>query len=230
MDIALDRNSEIPLGVQLAWALRARILAGHLQPGDRLPGVRDLAASSGVNINTVRSVYAKLEADGMTQSEHGRGTFVQAIAPADKRLAEVARRALDDVVSAGLDPREVAAALYARVGGPPPASAPIPDEPAARRRALREEIASLERELADERLRRALRDAVVTPPRSAGGRLLSEEELREQRDRLAERLAAVRAPEPELPASAPEPAARRREREAPSATRPGIVLRPAFGT
>jgi GntR family transcriptional regulator len=231
VDIELDRNSEIPVGVQLAWALRARILAGHLGPGDRLPGVRELAADTGVNVNTVRSVYAKLEADGMAQSEHGRGTFVQAIAPADERLAGVARRALEEATVAGLDPRDVAAALYARLGAPPhgPAEAPA-DDPAARRRGLREEITSLERALADERLRRAVRNAVVTPPRSAGGRLLSEDELRSQRDMLAARLAAIQAGEPEQPpASEPAPESSPVTRTAPSATRPGIVLRPAFG-
>ena len=47
-----------------------------LRPGDRLPSVRELARTAGVNVNTVRSVYARLEAEGAVQSEHGRGTFV----------------------------------------------------------------------------------------------------------------------------------------------------------
>src|SRR3954447_11587043 len=147
--IELDRNSEIPLGVQLAWALRARILAGHMTAGDRLPGVRDLATTTGVNINTVRSVYAKLEADGIIRSEQGRGTFVQAVAPSDERVAELARRALAEATTEGLDPRDVAAALYARISAAPIAHAEVSDDPATRRRALREEIASLERALAD---------------------------------------------------------------------------------
>src|SRR3954462_14188237 len=113
LDIALTRDSGIPVGAQLACALRAQDLDRELTVGDRLPGVRELAADTGVNINTVRSVYARLEADGMTRSEHGRGTFVQAVAPAEERLAEVARRALAEATTAGLDPRDVAAALYA---------------------------------------------------------------------------------------------------------------------
>src|SRR3954451_11390104 len=101
MKIALRRDSEIPLGVQLGWALRARILGGELPAGARLPGVRDLAAAIGVNINTVRSVYARLEGDGLIHAEHGRGTFVRASARVDERLADVARRALDEAHSAG---------------------------------------------------------------------------------------------------------------------------------
>jgi DNA-binding GntR family transcriptional regulator len=41
-----------------------------------MPSVRELAESAGVNVNTVRSVYARLEAEGLVRSEHGRGTFV----------------------------------------------------------------------------------------------------------------------------------------------------------
>ena len=41
--LAIDRDAEVPIGVQLAWALRSRIAEGALKPGQRLPGLRDLA-------------------------------------------------------------------------------------------------------------------------------------------------------------------------------------------
>lgn len=222
MDIELDRDSEVPVGVQLAWALRTRILGGELGAGDRLPGVRELAASTKVNVNTVRAVYARLETEGLTHTEHGRGTFVSANAPTDGRLAAIARRALADAQSAGVDPRELAAALFGGAGlaGAPP-SVPFADGSAERRRALRDEISALERDLADARLARALRDADTTPPRGAGGRLLGEDELRAIRDDLAARIAAVdEPPAPELPV---QPSTR-------SSTRPGVAFRPVFGT
>ena len=50
-------------------------------PGDRLPSVRELADIAGVNVNTVRAVYARLESEGRVSSEQGRGTFVAARAP-----------------------------------------------------------------------------------------------------------------------------------------------------
>ena len=50
--------------------------AGAPGPGDQLPSVRDLAAEAGVNVNTVRAVYARLEREGLVRSEQGRGTFV----------------------------------------------------------------------------------------------------------------------------------------------------------
>jgi DNA-binding transcriptional regulator YhcF (GntR family) len=225
LHIELDRVGEVPLGVQLAWALRMRILAGQLRPGERLPGVRELAAATAVNVNTVRSVYARLEADGLARAEHGRGTFVAQDAPVDDRLAEVARGALEAARTAGLDPREVAAALYSRIGpAAAPEPAPQPPTAALRRRALRDEIAALERELADARLARALRDDVRNPPRSPGARLLGEDELLALRDDLVDRLRAVQRPAPETPA--PPPASTR------SSTRPQRVVhfRPSLGT
>ena len=47
-----------------------------MKPGDKLPSVRELAVEAGVNVNTVRAVYARLESQGLIRSEQGRGTFV----------------------------------------------------------------------------------------------------------------------------------------------------------
>ena len=64
------------MGTQLAWRLRELVGAGALSSGDRLPSVRELAAAAGVNVNTVRAVYGRLEHEGLVRSEQGRGTFV----------------------------------------------------------------------------------------------------------------------------------------------------------
>ena len=81
MDLAtqfpLDRASGVPLGVQLADKLAAAVEDGALKPGDKLPSVRQMATLAGVNVNTVRTVYGRLEQQGVLSSEHGRGTFVR---------------------------------------------------------------------------------------------------------------------------------------------------------
>lgn len=79
----VDRTSPVPLGTQLVDRIEAAVADGRLAPGERLPSVRELAEAAGVNVNTVRAVYARLEADGLVRSEHGRGTFVADAAPAD---------------------------------------------------------------------------------------------------------------------------------------------------
>jgi GntR family transcriptional regulator len=76
LDLSVDRTAELPLGAQLAAGIRAAVRERNLEPGDRLPSVRDLAEAAGVNVNTVRAVYARLESEGLVRSEHGRGTFV----------------------------------------------------------------------------------------------------------------------------------------------------------
>ena len=64
MDLRVDRDAEVPLGTQLAWKLRRLVETGELGAGDRLPSVREAATAAGVNVNTVRAVYGRLEQRG----------------------------------------------------------------------------------------------------------------------------------------------------------------------
>ena len=109
---AIDRQAEIPIGVQLAWALRTRIGDGTLRPGQRLPGLRDLARELGVNLNTVRAVYQRLEHEGLIDSQQGSGTFIASTPRAPSPAGTIAAAAAREAQETGVDPREVAAALY----------------------------------------------------------------------------------------------------------------------
>jgi DNA-binding transcriptional MocR family regulator len=52
--------------------------------------VRRLAEAAGVNVNTVRAVYERLEGEGFIRTEHGRGSFVSTNVPQlDPRAARV---------------------------------------------------------------------------------------------------------------------------------------------
>jgi GntR family transcriptional regulator len=221
-DLSVDRASEVPLGTQLAWKLRTAIATGLLQPGERLPGVRELAGAAGVNVNTVRSVYARLEEQGLVASEQGRGTFVSADAPRRDSLAGLAEAVTEQARAAGVDPRELAAALFvgdaeALVEKP----APEKTEPAeadderARRRALRADIAQLERELVHVA---RLGDAAAMPS-AAAGRILTAAELEEIRTAIVARLAELRRDREDAlhrqpPAGASAPSREPRYREA----------------
>ncbi len=57
-------------------AVRRWIEAGEYPPGARLPSERQLAADLNAGRTTVRLVLAKLAAEGLIRSEHGRGYFV----------------------------------------------------------------------------------------------------------------------------------------------------------
>ena len=80
-DLSVDRGTGIPLGAQLAGRIRTAVQNGTLVPGARVPSVRELADIAGVNVNTARAVYARLESEGLVRSEQGRGTFITARAP-----------------------------------------------------------------------------------------------------------------------------------------------------
>ncbi|HSE97529.1 MAG TPA: PLP-dependent aminotransferase family protein [Blastocatellia bacterium] len=91
MILQLNRESRIPLYVQIASQVRELIAAGRLKIGDRLPANRELARSLDVNRTTVTTAYADLEADGLICSEVGRGTFVAAI-PANSKSSVAPER------------------------------------------------------------------------------------------------------------------------------------------
>jgi len=87
-ELRVDRAEPLPLHVQLAEQARYHIEVGAWEPGYRLPTVRYLAGSLGVNYNTVRAVYTELERGGYVVTRQGRGTFVASHPPkpADLRL------------------------------------------------------------------------------------------------------------------------------------------------
>jgi DNA-binding transcriptional regulator YhcF (GntR family) len=109
MQLRLDRDSGVPLGTQLTWRLRSAIERGELGPGAKLPSLRDAASAAGVNVNTVRAAYAKLESAGVVTTEQGRGTFVARAADgeSDRRrgLRDEIARLEAELVSLPLLPR-----------------------------------------------------------------------------------------------------------------------------
>jgi DNA-binding transcriptional regulator YhcF (GntR family) len=190
-DVVIDRAAEVPIGVQLAWALRSRIGDGRLQPGQRLPGLRDLAEATGVNVNTVRAVYQRLEHEGLTDSQQGSGTFVVPTARRASAVGAIVANAAREARETGVDPREVAAALYVSLES----AAEPADAAAERRRTLRAQIAALERALGEMEANHPGR-AIAPPPRARGGigpTLLSAEELEQVRALLVRRLSDIQA-------------------------------------
>ncbi|MBD1853819.1 PLP-dependent aminotransferase family protein [Cyanobacteria bacterium FACHB-502] len=76
MQIPLDRQAEQPIYLQIRDRIRRLISSGALQPGDRLPSVRELAKEAAVNKLTVIEAYSVLEADGLIHARQGSGYFV----------------------------------------------------------------------------------------------------------------------------------------------------------
>jgi len=189
----LDRGDDLPVGVALSWRLRALILSGRLETGARLPGVRELAAGTGVNTNTARAVYRRLEDEGLVASRQGQGTFVAADAPREPRIEELAASAAEAAIERGVDPRDLARVLYAGSAGEGAAiETPEVDE-ADVRRTLRSQIERLEWELAAHPGEAATGEDSV--PRESVGRIVGLEELERLRDDLVQRVREARGAE-----------------------------------
>ena len=69
-----------PKGIfqQIADQMRDRILDGEWSEGERIPSVRDLAVSVGVNPNTVNKSYQALLDRRLIENQRGVGYFVAA--------------------------------------------------------------------------------------------------------------------------------------------------------
>lgn len=74
--ISIDTRQATPLAQQIKQQLTWLIANGQLTAGEMLPSVRQLAVHLGINVNTVRSAYLKLEAEGLVETRQGRGTRV----------------------------------------------------------------------------------------------------------------------------------------------------------
>jgi GntR family transcriptional regulator len=60
----------------IAADLAAKIRAGRYAPGEALPAQRELSASYGVTLMTLRQALRQLSDDGLIVQQPGRGTFV----------------------------------------------------------------------------------------------------------------------------------------------------------
>lgn len=189
IDLQIERPQDRPGGaaagspvyLQIAGQIRERVREGQLAPGDRLPPIRELARSLGVNRDTVSTAYETLAAEGLLDARVGRGTFVRglrpravpAAAPVETRLAGVTQRLLDlERSRVAYGASEDAIQLHALKPDP----SLFPSE--AFRRALNRAFATRGPELLDYGAPQgdpALREAVAERLRAAGNRVDAEQ-------------------------------------------------------
>lgn len=68
--------------------LRRLVVSGAISPGDKLPSVRQLAASLAINPNTIQRAYEALEQEGYVYSVPGKGSFAAHRTEMDGRRRE----------------------------------------------------------------------------------------------------------------------------------------------
>jgi GntR family transcriptional regulator len=99
----VDRDSPIPLHVQVKQALKDRIVRHIWKSGDLVPGDLELCNEFGVSRTTVRQGLAELAHEGWVVRERGRGTFV-APPKLTERAVERLSGFFEDMVALGHPP------------------------------------------------------------------------------------------------------------------------------
>ncbi len=72
----LDKNSKIPLYLQLKDLIKYYISTGALSDDEKLPGVIRLSKELGISFETVGKAYRELEKEELISMKRGKGTYV----------------------------------------------------------------------------------------------------------------------------------------------------------
>lgn len=86
----MEFRKQKPIFLQIADRLMEQILQGEPAEDDRMPSVRDVAASMGVNPNTVMRTFEYLQSEEIIYNRRGVGYFVSP--DAKKRILNEQRR------------------------------------------------------------------------------------------------------------------------------------------
>ncbi|HZU80076.1 MAG TPA: GntR family transcriptional regulator [Acidimicrobiales bacterium] len=76
IEFHLEGRSGVAPYLQIVHQVRQALRLGVLQPGDRLPTVKEVVAQLAINPNTVLKAYRELEHQGLVGARPGVGTFV----------------------------------------------------------------------------------------------------------------------------------------------------------
>jgi GntR family transcriptional regulator len=112
----VEFKDNIPIYLQIKQYLYRRIITGKLQPGSKIPSVRELAVLLTVNVNTVQRALQQMNTEGILFTKRGEGNFVTE----DTKLLEKTKQELieeeldkfvDSMAALGLTNKEITMAL-----------------------------------------------------------------------------------------------------------------------
>lgn len=97
--ISLNYRDARPIYEQIKDGLRHLVVTGAVEPGEKLPSVRALAATLAINPNTIQRAYNDLETEGYLVTRPGKGSFAAEQTQGDPRRREELLREFDAAVS-----------------------------------------------------------------------------------------------------------------------------------
>lgn len=109
----VDPRASSPIYQQLVDGIKEAVAAGILNPGDKMPTVRELAGQIAINPNTIAKAYQKLEQAGIIVSMRSRGTFITGnrtvvnLEEKQKLLQELISKVIVDAYHMGMEKEEL---------------------------------------------------------------------------------------------------------------------------
>ncbi|WP_311486781.1 GntR family transcriptional regulator [uncultured Anaerococcus sp.] len=76
MFLEIDFKSDLPIYEQIRRGIIIGLSKGQINPGDKLPSVREMAENIGINLHTVNKAYKLLETDGVLTMDRRFGSLV----------------------------------------------------------------------------------------------------------------------------------------------------------
>lgn len=114
----VDKDSSVPIYVQIVDQVESMVTVGMLASGDRLPSIRAVAEQLRIDYNTVARAYTELDRAGVIRTARGIGTHVteklsdEALAESrQSKLVETLSKDLHDLIALGFSTEEIRSAF-----------------------------------------------------------------------------------------------------------------------
>ena len=97
--IQLNYRDTRPFYQQIKDNIRQLVVSGALKKDEKLPSVREMAASLAINPNTIQRAYRELENEGYIYTLSGKGTFVAEVDHSNQLRQQELLPQFDKIVS-----------------------------------------------------------------------------------------------------------------------------------
>jgi GntR family transcriptional regulator len=120
----IDPRNGIAIYDQIARQVMFAVASGALQPGDRVPSVREVSRSLAVNPNTVSRAYRELQSNGILETVRGTGLEITTTAQETcrkerlKMIRERMHSVVEEALRSGLGAKEIRGLLRTELANP----------------------------------------------------------------------------------------------------------------
>lgn len=114
---SINIYSSVAVYVQIENSIQFAIAAGEIKATDRLPSVREMSETLGVNPNTVAKAYRDLEVMGLLYTRRGMGVFVnkgihaRCVEKCYRQIAEKTHEVTQEAMAAGISRKDIMAVV-----------------------------------------------------------------------------------------------------------------------